>query len=381
MTFRLSTIALVVSLLAACSSEKANLTVQGSITGMPQQTVILEELSLSGATTVIDSASSSDNGSFELQGTIPEPGLYRLRFSADPAAFVLLSAEPGALRVNGKWANLPGHTISGSAASQSLLGFIEEVRKFTQDFEAYSTVQDTMRARGNDSLLKQVAGEMEARNASFTRYVETYADTTKYLPNAVFAAALLNPATETVYLEAFAKNLPTRFKADATLVRQFTARQAQIASQDVASQQGAASGPAVGAAAPAIQAATPDGGTASLASLKGRYVLVDFWASWCGPCRAENPNVVAAFQKFKGKNFTILGVSLDTDGDKWKRAISDDGLTWTHVSDLQGWESIAARDYSVQSIPTNFLVTPDGKIVARDLRGSALEEKLAEVLR
>jgi peroxiredoxin len=203
------------------------------------------------------------------------------------------------------------------------------------------------------------------------------------LPNAVFAASLLNPTAEKAYLDAFNKNLGSRFKGDAALVKQFNARQTQLASQDAATQQqqSAEAGPAVGSVAPSIQAATPDGGSASLASLKGRYVLVDFWASWCGPCRAENPNVVEAFQKFKAKNFTVLGVSLDTDGEKWKRAIADDGLAWTQVSDLQGWESIAARDYSVQSIPTNFLVAPDGKIVARNLRGPALEERLAEILK
>ncbi|RFS21093.1 AhpC/TSA family protein [Chitinophaga silvatica] len=118
-----------------------------------------------------------------------------------------------------------------------------------------------------------------------------------------------------------------------------------------------------------------------LSSFRGKYVLVDFWASWCGPCRQENPNVVKAYNRYKDKNFTVLGVSLDDNRDRWLRAVDQDGLVWTQVSDLQGWGNEVALQYGVQSIPTNFLVDPSGKIIARNLRGPELEQKLQELLK
>lgn len=115
-------------------------------------------------------------------------------------------------------------------------------------------------------------------------------------------------------------------------------------------------------------------------AFKGKYVLVDFWASWCGPCRAENPNVLKAYNAYKNKNFTVIGISLDDNGGKWKKAISDDHMPWTELSDLKGWRNELAAWYGIQGIPSNLLVGPDGKIIAKDLRGAALHEKLAALL-
>lgn len=139
---------------------------------------------------------------------------------------------------------------------------------------------------------------------------------------------------------------------------------------------------AVNQVAPDFSAATPDGKTLKLSDLRGKYVLLDFWASWCGPCRAENPNVVKAYNRFKDKNFDILGVSLDRTGDeqKWTAAIAKDGLTWHHVSDLKWWDSAVAKLYMINSIPQNFLLDPQGRIIAMNLRGEALEEALEKVI-
>jgi thiol-disulfide isomerase/thioredoxin len=123
----------------------------------------------------------------------------------------------------------------------------------------------------------------------------------------------------------------------------------------------------------------PKGKDRRLSYLKGKVVLIDFWASWCGPCRKENPNVKKLYTKYKRKGFEILGVSLDSDKGRWEQAIKQDGLEWLHVSDLRKWQSIAAKAYSVTSIPQTFLIGRDGTIIARGLRGPALEQKLAEV--
>lgn len=140
-------------------------------------------------------------------------------------------------------------------------------------------------------------------------------------------------------------------------------------------------GVSIGAPAPEISLSDTTGTPVALSSLRGKYVLVDFWASWCGPCRAENPNVVRMYNKYKDRGFAIYSVSLDQAKANWTKAIRNDNLTWTHVSDLKYWQSAAAQQYGVQAIPATFLLDRDGKIIAKNLRGDALEQKLEEILK
>ena len=130
-----------------------------------------------------------------------------------------------------------------------------------------------------------------------------------------------------------------------------------------------------------FQQADVNGNMVNIQSFRGKYVLVDFWASWCGPCRGENPNVVKAFNQYKDKNFTVLGVSLDKTKNAWLDAINADGLAWTHVSDLKGWGNEVAAQFGITSIPQNLLIDPNGIVIGKNLRGPALENKLETIFK
>ncbi len=368
-----------ICLLTACNvGNKNKFTIRGYISKMPVQEVVLEDIGVNDVPTVIDSVKSDEDGSFKLSVDAPEPSIYRLRFQQNK--FILLAIDKGEVKVNADWQTIEKWQVSGSPSSESLKKFLVAIREHLRDFITLNVVIDTEIARGNDSLLNKAKHDLNEMRGKFTLFVEHYADTTQYLPVAIFAARILNPASEKPFLMAFSQSLDRRFP-NSKMAKDFVANYNKTRNVQIPPPN-ASPGPELGMQAPDVVLPDINGKDVLLSSMKGKYVLLDFWASWCNPCRMENPNVVAAYNKYKDKNFTVFSVSLDNDKDKWQNAIANDKLSWpTHVADLKGWESVVVRAYRVESIPANFLLDPSGKIIAMNLRGEQLEQKLAEVLK
>jgi peroxiredoxin len=365
----------VVLLVTSCQPKRYGaFVVAGKIENAGVQKIALQELPFTGEQPVIlDSTTLKKDGTFELRAMAKEEGLYRLVLESRNE--ILLVNDGNTIKVRMDLNNYRGYTIEGSDASNQLHGLMETL--FTKDSAFYVQKQQfdsTYAGNTNDSLSQILVARRDAVLKERRQTLSTFINRSPSPAAICYALGQYDAYTPATELKSITDAAAARFPEHSGLAR-FKSLMAVQAQPEKSVY------PLMQQMAPEIKMPTPNGDTLALSSLKGKYVLVDFWASWCGPCRKENPNVVAAYNKYKDKNFTILGVSLDKEKQSWAEAIQQDHLTWAHVSDLQYWSSPVVNQYKFEGIPFNVLLDPSGKIIASELRGAALDKKLSEVLK
>ncbi|HWR32380.1 MAG TPA: TlpA disulfide reductase family protein, partial [Chitinophagaceae bacterium] len=366
--------------------------VSGKIVNSQARMIYLEEVPMATMQKIkVDSMKIGSDGKYSLKADAKEASAYTLRLDENeyPLAAVINDAKSITVDVtfNKENKQFPeSYDVKGSKASQQLKEFMVGFNNRMQKIFLNDRKADSLRQAGvSDSTLAALQMEntriaSEAKVFLITAVQEstspalTMFELGNYQVMANNPGFKLQPVSNDEILSIISA-ASAKFPDHAGVAAIKNALEAQLTKL-----QGW-----VGKQAPEISLPDVHGNEVKLSSYRGKYVLVDFWASWCKPCRMENPNVVAAYNKFKGKNFDILGVSLDNPGekDKWLKAIRDDKLSWVQVSDLKGWESavVPVYQFGEEGIPYNILVDPQGNIIAEKLRGSGLETKLAELLK
>ena len=355
--------------LLACSDKGDNMTsepeegivISGRITNPANGIVTIEEI-LADKLVPVDTIELADDFTFNHTFT-GSPGFYRVNFFNAQTITVILDQDDISIVADG--GNPRGqYEVTGSSD-------IDMIRKFNQDL---SKVFAEREQQLNQAYVEaRNANDHAKANAIQQQFMDLVVEKEQYT---IKALDMMGPRLATFQLvNSLDKDRNYKFinKIALQLDEKYPDK---YYIEDLIDKMELVKVTSVGNPAPEIALPNPDGEVVPLSSLKGKVVLIDFWAEWCRPCRQENPNVVKAYNKFKDKGFTVYGVSLDRTKDKWVRAIKDDGLTWTNVSDLKYFNSEAAQDYGVQAIPFSLLVDRDGIIVAKNLRGAALEQEL-----
>lgn len=363
------------SLLSCKSGDKNKFTIKGNIKNIENQNIFLEQLYFGDKAPDILDTALIENGNFILNGVTNEEGLFRLRLEKSKNIYVvindqseiILNADANYEGIEGQNVNTPGNI----SLKNLILGYVTK----TENLNKLNAEIDSLKNSGSDSLAIIAVSKFDDLQKEYKTFIINYIDSCKDPIVTLFALGYSNSFDQSEVKKSI-ENLSKRFPNHKGISTALEEYQKFITRQ----QKPSGTKPAVGNMAPDFTMNDSEDKPFSLHDLKGQYVLVDFWASWCGPCRGENPNVVAAFNKYKNKNFTVLGVSLDESKEDWMKAIKKDKLTWKHISDLKGWQSEVVSLYGFDGIPYNVLIDPQGKILATELRGSDLEDFLNKTL-
>lgn len=356
---------LVVVAFASCKDKgtTSGFSIKGKIKNLGEKSITLNEITTKGLI-FLDTATVADDGSFELTGNVSEKTFCTITTPGGAVVLVVDSASEIVLSVDA--ASPEAFGVNGSPET-------EQLRQVMQANNKYMMLMRNM----EEKYSRMSAGVPDEKTQAMIRneYDSIMKNRTAELQQMALAGEGIIPYFITNFLATDA-DFEFFSKVDQKL---FDSQSRSKYAVELHNRVELLKKTAIGQIAPEIVQNDPFGKRVTLSTLRGKYVLIDFWASWCRPCREENPNVVRLYNKFKTKGFDIFSVSLDDNRDAWTKAINDDKLLWTHVSDLAKWNSSVVKDYNIEAIPFTVLIDKDGKIIGKNLRGNELEKKLEEI--